>query len=161
MLDLTPHAVRLEVPKDGSVPRVMAWQSRRRLAPAREHSHAPGESDAVVTESGLAMPSQVDDTSSKPLTGDGEPGAVGEEVCAVDRVEFAERAGNRYKIWLKWQGYDELTWRWAHELRKENSADSEVIKKMETEPSAMHETSAGTAPQVQQQLGSTKHAKLY
>ena len=30
----------------------------------------------------------------------------------------------------KWQGYDELTWRWAH-LRKENTADSEVIKEME------------------------------
>ena len=46
-------------------------------------------------------------------------------------MEFAERAGNRYKIWLKWSGYDELTWRWAHELRKEHTPDSEISREME------------------------------
>jgi hypothetical protein len=45
----------------------------------------------------------------------------GDQPYEIERVSHAERVGNVYKIWLKWRGYDELLYRWRHELVKETT----------------------------------------
>ena len=120
----TRDGVRLEVPTDGSVPRVMEWQSIRRVVPAVPHPvwglHTPPPDAPKVTESGLRVPTA---EPSEP-----HQGAMGGldlpegEVYEIDKVDYAEKVGNRYKVYLRWKGYpEERSYRWRHELLKETS----------------------------------------
>ena len=128
VLEARPHAVRLEVPTDGSVPRVGTWQLRRRVAPAHESEHGPDESSPLITESGLLIPGHADVDTLDPLSGD--PHAGDENAYKVEHVKYAEKVGRYYKIWLKWVDFDELGWRWAHELRRETT-NAELLTEIE------------------------------
>ena len=120
--------MRLEIPSDGSVPRVNEWQLRRRVARAPAGDHAASDDDPVITESGLAMPGGVPQLRDDPLGGD--PYAGDETEYTIETVMYAERIGGHYKLWIKWSGSPELTWRWAHELRAETSND-ELLQNIE------------------------------
>ena len=48
----------------------------------------------------------------------------------IEHVKYAEKVGRYYKIWLKWVGHDELSWRWRHELANETK-NEELLKEME------------------------------
>ena len=62
---------------------------------------------------------------------DGDPFAGDEREYAIDKVEYAQKVGRYYKIWIRWQGYAKLTWRWRHELVAETS-NAEVLQQIET-----------------------------
>ena len=118
VLEVKPHGVRLEVPKDGSVPRVLEWQPMRRVAVAHEDEHGPTGFEPYMTEYGYAM--------GKPrLSGtdgaDGDVGGTDEVLYDIERIVRADRIGNLYKLWIKWKGHDDITPRWRHELVKETS----------------------------------------
>jgi hypothetical protein len=116
VLEVRPHAVRLEVPKDGSVPKVMEWQPMRRVSVARPDEHGPTGDEPYITESGLAI-SRPGITSTEPNGGlDSD-----ETEYEIERVLNAQRIGGKYKIFLKWKGYDEITFRWRHELLRETT----------------------------------------
>ena len=132
VLDARPHAVRLEVPKDGSVPRVNEWQLRRRVAPAPANLHGLPEDAPVITEAGVLLPGS---SASMPLDVDGDVFAGDENAYDIERISHAERVGRYYKVWIKWQGHDELTWRWRHELVKETTND-EILQGIENAVSA-------------------------
>ena len=55
VLEVKPHGVRLEVPNDGSVPRVLEWQPMRRVAVAHEDEQGPTGFEPYMTEYGYAM----------------------------------------------------------------------------------------------------------
>ena len=128
VLEVRPHSVRLEIPSDGSVPRVNEWQLRRRVARAPAGDHAASDDDPVITESGLAMPGGVPQPMDDPLGGDLYAGD--ETEYTIETVMYAERIGGHYKLWIKWSGSPELTWRWAHELKAETSND-ELLQNIE------------------------------
>ena len=58
----------------------------------------------------------------------------------IEHVAYAERIGRDYKIWLKWRGYSELSYRWAKQLIKEtsNAVLLDEIKKAQTAADAVH-----------------------
>jgi len=119
VLEVRPHAVRLEIPKDGSVPRVLEWQSMRRVSAAHDHVHAPTGYEPYMTEYGL--------TIDKP--GDGGP--TDDDLADVDTYEIenivrADRIGRDYKLWIKWKDHPQITPRWRSELLKETS-NSEIL----------------------------------
>ena len=70
-----------------------------------------------------------DVTDEKP-TVDGDPFAGDEEEYTIDKIEYAQRVGRYYKIWIRWKGFNELTWRWRHELVSETS-NAEVTEQIE------------------------------
>ena len=109
VLETRPHAVRLQVPTDGSVPRVLEWQPMRRVSVARSDEHGPTGDEPYLTDSGIA----VRKPSGKDAVGEE---AADTEVYEIDRIVKADRIGNRYKIWIKWKGYQDITSRWRHEL---------------------------------------------
>ena len=121
VLEVKPHAVRLEVPKDGSVPIVNEWQLIRRMSPAHEHEHSPDEHSPVLTDMGVPLPS---------VAPRSPPQGEDSDVYDIEIISHAERVGNVYKVWIKWKGYDEITWRWRHELIKETSND-EILKQID------------------------------
>ena len=49
----------------------------------------------------------------------------------IDKIVGAERIGTRYKIWISWKGYSEVTWRWWSELRDECVGMDELLRDME------------------------------
>lgn len=63
-----------------------------------------------------------------PLGGDLYAGD--ETEYTIETVMYAERIGGHYKLWIKWSGSPELTWRWAHELKAETSND-ELLQNIE------------------------------
>ena len=137
VLEVKPHAVRLEVPKDGSVPRVMEWQPMRRVCVARDNEHGPTGDEPYLTEHGLAAsPEQTQSATGEKTSGDLDGDS--EEVYDIERVVRADRVGNRYKIWLKWRGHVAITPRWRHELVLETSNTS-LLKEIEDAVQAARE----------------------
>ena len=130
VLEARPHAVRLEVPTDGSVPRVNEWQLRRRVARAPANSHDVDDSAPIITESGLMMPAAATTMDKVGSSLDGDPYAGDEAAYEIEAITHAERIGSYYKVWIKWVGSEEPTWRWRHELSKETS-NPEVLKWMD------------------------------
>ncbi|MDC0525347.1 DDE-type integrase/transposase/recombinase [bacterium] len=123
VLEVKPHAVRLEVPNDGSVPQVNEWQLIRRISPAHEGEHTPDENSPVITDMGVPLPSVSPDVHHH--HGDCDDG-----IYDIERISHAQGVGNVYRIWIKWRHYDELTWRWRHELVQETS-NAEVLEQIE------------------------------
>ena len=144
VLETRPHAVKLEIPKDGSVPIVNEWQLRRRVAPAHPGEHTPGKAAPIITESGILIPTADPSfnpglITSPPSKGSAAPTGeqdytTDDEVYEIDKVHHAERVGNHFKIYLLWKT-GEITWRWYHTLRKETT-NEELIKEMREAVSA-------------------------
>ena len=114
VLEVRPHAVRLEIPKDGSVPRVLEWQSMRRVSVAHDKVHTPSGYEPYMTEYGLTT------------TQLGNGGPTDEDLADVDTFEIesivrADRIGRDYKLWIKWKDHTHVTPRWRSELLKETS----------------------------------------
>jgi hypothetical protein len=104
-----PHAVRLTVPKDGSVPEVLPWQSLRKCALAAPHFHDPELPTPDVNEHGLPMMPQSDDTGPPPVP---EPTSTDwdpEESFEIDRIVSAVRLGRGWQLQVKWKGYQDTT----------------------------------------------------
>lgn len=107
---VTSHAVLLEVPTDGSVPRISEWQLIRRCEPAPDEEVHPQPDDPVLTEHGIPL-SNDDDTL--PLDDD--------EVYEIEHVLRAEKIKGRYRLWIKWKGYDDPTPMWRSDLLQQSS----------------------------------------
>ena len=129
VLEVRPHAVRLEVPKDGSVPRVNEWQLIRRVAPAHEFEHSPGEDAPELTECGIPVPHMVPNAPRATPDGDLED-ADDDRVHDIDHVSHAEKVGNVFKIYIKWRNHDEVTFRYRHELVNETN-NPELLQEIE------------------------------
>ena len=56
VLEVRPHAVRLSVPKDRSVPAIGEWQLIRRMEPASTETHRPHLNDPWMAELGIPVP---------------------------------------------------------------------------------------------------------
>ena len=144
VLEVRPHAVKLEIPKDGSVPIINEWQLRRRVAPAHPGEHTPGKAAPIITESGILIPTAdpsfnpgliTSPPSKESAAPTGEQDyATDDEVYEIDKVHHAERVGNHFKIYLLWKT-GEITWRWYHTLRKE-TMNEELTKEMREAVSA-------------------------
>jgi len=68
----------------------------------------------------------------------GDPYSGDETEYKIEHVKYAEKVGRYYKIWLKWAGYDELSWRWRHELVAETT-NHELLKEIEDAVAAERE----------------------
>ena len=89
VLDVRPHAVRLEVPTDGSVPRISEWQLIRRCELASTEEVLPQRDDPILTESGIPLPTSDSADTARQETVDGD------EVFEIDRILSAEKCGNK------------------------------------------------------------------
>jgi hypothetical protein len=123
VLEVKPHAVRLEVPRDRSVPIVQEWQPMRRVAVARADEHDTSPDDPIPTDSGYAvrLPGADPDTGSGDLSDDDDT------AYEIDHVVRAERCGTKYKIWVKWKNYAAPTWLWWSDLRRQ-SCNAELLQ---------------------------------
>ena len=106
--------MRLEVPKDGSVPRIAEWQLRRKVSPAIADEHYPDHLTPRLTESGLTLPGA--DPAPAARTGNPvdltAPSAWDDTYYTVERIHHAEYVPELkdYKVWIKWVGSDQLTY---------------------------------------------------
>ena len=126
VLEVKPHAVRLEIPTDGSAPRVNEWQLIRKVHPAAEGEHAPDLDSPFLTETGIPVT-----RDRMPLPAEASIDEHGElvfsdEVYDIEHVSHAEKVGDKFKIWIKWRDYDELTWEWQHSLEYQ-SCNNELL----------------------------------
>ena len=98
MLEVRPHAVKLEVPTDGSVPIINSWQLIRRCEPCPADSEEPHVDDPRLTESGIPVPGSL--VHNEVVSPDPSPD---DRIYEIDRVLSAEKVGGRYKLWIKWR----------------------------------------------------------
>ena len=111
VLEVRPHAVRLEVPKDGSVPIVNEWQLIRRCEPAPSHEESPHPDDPVISPGGLLLPS----TGRSPVP----PLPEDDTLYEIERILGAERVSGRYKLWVKWADHADATQEWKHDIERQ------------------------------------------
>ena len=75
-----------------------------------------------LTEYGIPVTPRVDTTD--------DPRQDDETLYEIERIVRAERIGNKYRIWIKWVGYDDITYRYRHELVTEIS-DPDILKSID------------------------------
>ena len=110
---MRPHAVRLEVPKDGSVPIINEWQLIRRCEPASADEVMPSPDDPVLDESGYRLPVS---PAERGLT------AVDDDtVYEIDRILSAEKVQGRYRLWIKWKDHADATPEWKSDIERQTS----------------------------------------
>jgi len=101
VLEVRPHAVRLAIPKDGSVPAIGEWQLIRRMEPASAEVHRPHLNDPRMTEMGIPVPGTAGDVTVDVVDPD--------QVYEIDRILRATKVGGKYVLWVKWRGYQDPT----------------------------------------------------
>jgi hypothetical protein len=90
-----------------------------------------------MTEFGFATPKHTTTTPTG-VSDDGDLDAASDTEYEVERIVSAERIGNKYKMWIKWVGYDDITPRWRHELVKECS-NAELLRDIDAAVQAARE----------------------
>jgi hypothetical protein len=124
VLEVKPHAIRLEIPKDGSVPIIGEWQSIRNCEPSPLGEVLPKPTDPQLTDKGIPLsPAGPSGDTSDPLDPDDD------EVYEIDKVLRAEKIGNRYKLLVKWRGYVDPTPMWRHDLERQTS-NAELLREI-------------------------------
>ena len=116
-----PHAVKLHVPTDGSVPEVLEWQSLRKCSFAAPFFHDPETPLPDVNEQGLPlMPEEPTSSVTENDTGlnadDDHDGREASEIeydkdkeYEIERVVSAVKAGRGWTLQVKWAGYPGTT----------------------------------------------------
>ena len=152
VLEVRPHAVRVEVPRDRSVPIVQEWQLIRRVRPASPGDHAPDHTtQPIITGTGILAPSAVG-THIPGVTPSGV-NDVGQAVstddqnleCEIDSVQHAERVQGKYRIYIKWKGYSEVSWMWRADLLRQ-PLNEELLADIERAVSAERSRAQVVAP---------------
>ena len=129
-----PHAVKLIVPKDGSVPEVQPWQSLRKCSFAAPHFHHHEMPVPTVDDTGVpvirdpdaptaATVPQLADAPLPPADDPDDPYATwtDKRTYDVERIVGAEQLPNRgWLISVKWKGFhdDHITPEPLHKLLK-------------------------------------------
>jgi hypothetical protein len=113
VLEVRPHAVRLEVPKDGSVPIVNEWQLIRRCEPAPAHEEMPHDNDPELHESGYRIPTSAVDRGLTAVDND--------TVYEIDCILSAEKVHGRYRLWIKWKDHADATPEWKSDIERQTS----------------------------------------
>lgn len=118
-----PHAVLLDVPKDGSVPEVIPWQSLRKCSFAAPHFHDDHLAIPEVDPRGLIVAGETE--ADTPPAADREPPTVetdgdpfdpmgwatwsASRKYEIERIVSAERSGRGWRLNVKWVGYPDAT----------------------------------------------------
>ena len=129
-------AVLLEIPKDGSVPDVLPWQSLRKCAFAAPRFHDELLPIPTMDERGIPETSCQDEetppTAGLDDTAD-DPNKwktwTKEALYDVERIIGARRVGRGWKIAVKWDGCPDATEEPLHAIKV---TDPELFRQIET-----------------------------
>ena len=135
VLEATPTAVRLKIPKDKSAPAIQEWQSVTKVAKANKPSIA-----ATLTHHQNEYGQLIDDhiPVSNPMSDDIEDTDTWYE---IDDILMAKQVGDDWILSVKWKGYRSPTWEPYSSLYKDATPlirehiEREIIKARSTEPS--------------------------
>lgn len=101
-----PHAVLLEVPKDGSVPEVLPWQSLRKCSFAAPHFHDEEMPMPLVDDRGLVTT----DRSGAPVSPlDDWTTWTASTQYDIEKILSARRVGSGWTLTVKWKGHPDTT----------------------------------------------------
>ena len=106
---MKPHAVKLEVPTDGSVPEVLPWQSLRKCSSAAPLFHSPDLLVPDVLPNGLPSLVPVEPPPDPSVPDSWQPVDPSEPTYEIERIVSAEPRGSGWTLQVKWKGYDEIT----------------------------------------------------
>ena len=119
VLEVQPHAVRLEIPRDGSVPDVLPWQSLRKCSLAAPRFHHDDLPSPSVDSAMVPMVPEVDDgVRSRPAPAEPPEDAPAidptgwstwtpSSVYEIERIVSAEMMPNgKWRLHVMWKGYD-------------------------------------------------------
>ena len=98
------------MPRDGSVPEVLPWQSLRKCAFAAPYFHDPELLLPDVNESGLPMTPEAHDTGASPAPAlldahQWDP----DQRFDIEDIVGATRVGRGWQLQVKWKGYPDAT----------------------------------------------------
>jgi hypothetical protein len=120
--------VLLDIPTDGSVPRVNPWQLMRRVTPASPDDHTPDEDTPQLTENGIPLTREEEEV---PIPLDGSIEDIPEEdnrLYEIEKIIRAEKTGGRYKLLIKWRNFGEEHNSWLSKTDLENQNCNEEVR---------------------------------
>ena len=117
MEEIKPHAVKLILPKDGSTPDVLPWQSLRKCSKAAPELHGDyldypnvdSMGRIVVSPPAPAEANVTGDAPSAPDDPEGWDTWTRNKVYDIEKIVRAERRGRGWTVYVKWEGVPTAT----------------------------------------------------
>jgi hypothetical protein len=138
VIKVKPHAVCLEVPKDGSVPDVIPWQSLRKCSFAAPHFHDEDMPIPEVGDHGLPLAEvpivPVNEGASAVSTHLADPMGwstyTADTRYVIERIVSATRLPGGWRFMVKWAGYPDPTPEPQWKILRD-TADPTILEQME------------------------------
>ena len=168
VIAVKPHAVMLDIPRDGSVPDVLPWQSLRKCAfaapffhrddlplPTTNDAATPVVDDVAAPAADNPNPTSADgnqpsDSSAQGAKTGGAPTSewadwTSSKRYTIERILSAERLGSGWRLQVKWAGSDITTPERLHRVLQDINGEPELlrqIKQCQDEYDAAHPNTA-------------------
>ena len=138
-----PHAVRLVIPRDGSVPDVLPWQSLRKCTFAAHHFQRDDLPLPVVDDSctPLIPPEAPDETQvTRPASDPPDPAVsdtdgysewTADKVYPIERIVGAEMIGGGWRLQVKWLGFPQPTPEPMNKILKQMKNHPEILEQID------------------------------
>ena len=140
--EVRPHAVRLEIPKDGSAPAVRQWQSLRKCSFAAPHFHSDNLPIPRVDHLHLPL-ADSSDTEGEEAPQPAQPAAdpadpngweawrsAPDTRYEIERIVSAERVPGGWRLHVKWKDYPDPTPEPMHRILRD-CRDQQILADIE------------------------------
>ena len=129
VLEVKPHAVRLDMADCGDAPRLEEWQSVRKCTRVKPVHDELDSATPYSDEYGRVL-ANPDGTipSESPSGQEGEE--VGESRYLIERVLRAEPRGRGWVVYVKWLDYDDVTAEPVSAIVRDTRGDPDILNQI-------------------------------
>ena len=130
VLDVKPHAVRLDMTNCGDAPRLEEWQSVRKctkVPPSQE------DLDAAIplSDSHGRVSVNADDTVPTEPPASEEDERIGESRYLIESILRAEPRGRGWVVHVKWRDYDDVTAEPVSSIVRDTRGDPDILRQIQ------------------------------
>ena len=136
-----PHAVRVIIPTDGSVPNVLPWQSLRKCSFAAPHFHDQDMPIPEVGDHGLPTIANEDADGTGTSPAESPVGHLADPMgwatwtatqeYEIERIVSGKRIGRGWTFQVKWKGYPETTPEAYWKLMRDAKNNPDILAEIE------------------------------
>ena len=129
VLEVKPHAVRLDMADCGDAPRLEEWQSVRKCTRVKPVHDELDSAAPYSDEYGRVLAGPDETIPSAPLPSQ-ESEEVGESRYLIERVLRAEPRGRGWVVYVKWLDYDDVTAEPVSAIVRDTRGDPDILNQI-------------------------------
>ena len=127
VLEVRPHAVRLDMTNCGDAPRLEEWQSVRKCTKAQPTYEDFDVAIPLSDDGGRAL---VHADGTTPTAPPEEDETLGESRFLIERILRAEPRGRGWVVYVKWRDFDDVTAEPVSNIVRDTRGDPDILNQI-------------------------------